>query len=508
MGEPKWSTGGEREPTTGAGGAWPGAGGEAIAGGQGEGSAGQGMHANGHGNGSAAGDGVSIVGPADLHQPDAVSSPAFFLLARDSSRARSSLRSIRQDPRPPVYLKPVVLVTDGGKPDGHLRRQVDAIWDRGEHPGHLPPALSSVVREIGTRQSALQPMGQTGDTQLALKLLRFAFTRQDEFRPVRTVRHPAGWLYPRLEPFLSEDPAEIASTLRNLESRRLMESEFVAYAHRCSRCACAFLNFQETCPDCKSTNLAADDILHHFRCAYTAPLAAFEQDHGLVCPKCDRTLRQIGVDYEKPSLIYQCRDCEQQFQEPGVTTDCYECGRRADPEVQVQEEIKSYRITALGENGARHGIDSSFLRILGRESRLLDYETFRVLVDGEAARIGRYGRSRSSLLIVRLQGMEKMETDLGERAGEVFEELTRTFTRIVRTSDYLTARNETLFLFLLTETTPEDARVAAGRLREGIRRLLEANLERPPRPEMAVEPVEGLEDLEATVEERMGHAAL
>ena len=30
----------------------------------------------------------------------------------------------------------------------------------------------------------------------------------------------------------------------------------------------------------------------------------------LVCPKCNRQLRHIGVDYEKPSKLFTCFNCE------------------------------------------------------------------------------------------------------------------------------------------------------------------------------------------------------
>ena len=36
----------------------------------------------------------------------------------------------------------------------------------------------------------------------------------------------------------------------------------------------------------------------------------------LICPKCHKKLRHIGVDYDRPAVVYTCNDCENSFTSP------------------------------------------------------------------------------------------------------------------------------------------------------------------------------------------------
>lgn len=459
--------------------------------------------AGGPGGGPGFIDWSRTVEPDDLGSDRTLRSRAYVLIAdgEPPDDVYGALRSIRQHPLPGVYLTPVVVASadeEGLPPE--LSEGADLVWNRTEDADAPPEGALASVKKIDRIVSRYDPASREGDRELAVRVLRFMSSRPGQFEPARTALRPAGFVYRRLDPFLNGATTELPDLLDALASRRLLRGSFVTNAYFCRHCSCAFLNFEETCPDCGSPRVEADDWIHHFRCAHTGPRSEFVDGAELTCPECGRALRQVGVDYDRPSVAYGCLDCGQSFDEPEMATTCYDCGRTAPPARQDRRTVESYTVTALGENTARHGLDRPFVSAIRRHQRALEYDTFRTVVEGEAARLERYDRPSSSLLLVLLRDVDRVQVELGVRAQQVFEELTATFDRFVRTSDFITARTDSLFLILLTETEAEDARNAEQRLREGVQELLEGNLEGPPRMRTAVQPVTPELDLEEAVE--------
>lgn len=458
------------------------------------------------GPGGSAGfiDWSRTVEPDELGSDGSQRARTYVLIAdgEPPDQVLEALRRIRQHPLPEVYLTPVVVASaDADALPRALAGGADFVWNRDAEAEEPPEGVLSSVKRIDRITSRYDPASHEGDRELAVRVLRFMSSRPGEFEPERTPRRPAGFVYRRLDPFLSGGTTEIPDLLDALESRRLLRGSFVTNAYFCRHCSCAFLNFEETCPECDSSRVEADDWIHHFRCGHSSPRAEFEDGPGLTCPECGRGLRQLGVDYDRPSVAYSCLDCGHSFEEPEVTATCYDCGHTAPPARQERRTVESYTVTALGENTARHGLDRPFVSAIQRHQRALEYDTFRTVVEGEAARLERYDRPASSLLLVLLREVDDVQVELGVRAQEVFEQLTETFTRFVRASDFITARTDSLFVILLTETEAEDARSAEERLREDVQELLEGNLEGPPRMRTDVRPVTPDLDLQDAVEE-------
>lgn len=436
-----------------------------------------------------------------LGEPRAKEADA-FLLRGTGKRPYKLLTRIRSHGEMGVYLKPVFWRhTEGQR--SPVSQHVDGTWSREEQEvfNTLEGQASSINRRIGN----LIEMGGRESGGVELRVLRFMATRDHEFTPQRTVENPDGFVYPKLTPLLERESesggGELSQVLTMLDERRLLTGEFVLSQHACRNCGCAFLNFEEMCPHCGATEIDADDLVHHFRCAFTGALEEYKKEEGqLVCPKCDRSLKQIGVDYDKPSVVYTCRRCHEQFQDPEVQTTCYQCEHSNPPDRQVERQIKEYEVTALGEETATYGLSDSLLSILERESRVLDYATFQLIVDSEAARIERYQRSTSSLLLVRVTGLKQLRMELGQRSQEVIEEIATAFDNTLRSSDYLSSRDESLYLFLLTETDQSGARRAGERLEGNIEGVLSQNLQHPPELDIAVQPLRPGIDLDDLAE--------
>lgn len=410
---------------------------------------------------------------------ETVAGAAFLAIdARDRDDAWAMLRAVRHHAAPAVYLMPVVLFGAQGPGDDPLQRAADEyLVDEAPGPASLE-RLTDSFHGIHRWIEALADRHRAVDTDVTFKVLRFLAGRGEELQPLATTSSPFGYVYPPLEAFLAPRRAEDSALqlLEFLETQHLVSGRFVTKAHFCGSCGSAFLNFKEVCPDCGTEDIESDELLHHFRCGHVGERDDFKTANGLVCPKCERELRHIGVDYDKPSVVYRCNGCNHRFQSPAVMSTCFHCNRSAEPEQQLLRRVKAYSATAIGENAARYGMEHLFMRVLDTELELWPYEALKQFVNIERARIARYKVSTSSLAVVHFGNLSDLYIKVGKRAGEVFGELSQVFKSVLRKSDVISCHSESVFVLVLTETSVEQAQRALERLEQGISQLLEANM--------------------------------
>ena len=68
----------------------------------------------------------------------------------------------------------------------------------------------------------------------------------------------------------------------------------------------------------------------------------------LICPKCHKRLRHIGVDYDRPAVIYSCNDCENSFTTPITKATCCYCENTFPVNALVPRDVEDYEITEEG----------------------------------------------------------------------------------------------------------------------------------------------------------------
>jgi len=439
-----------------------------------------------------------------LGSPAAREAGVFLLHTRASGDALEALRVIREHRLPSIYLKPVVLVSDSAEAPGYLGRAVDGVWDFGLH-ADMPPGLADRVTWLEGRAGEMAATAPEGDSQLSFRVLRFVASREETFVPEPTIHSPSGFQYPPLDAFVARDDggSDVGEILASLELQRVVEGAFSTKAYACTHCSSGFLNFLEICPDCGSADLRVDDTVHHFRCGYVAPHRDFIRGDQMVCPKCSREMQHIGVDYDKPSLVYDCNECQNRFPQPDLTTTCFRCRRVTPPEMQVHRTVKSYSITPFGENAALYGLDSLFVSVLQQKVVVFDYNVFKQFLDAEKHRIERYKRSESCLIVLSFSGIENIYAELGSRGRELLEEVTVAFKTVLRPSDIVTVRNESLFIVLAPETHIGGAERSVERLREATGRLFDIALKNPPSLSATIRAVDATLDVDALVAEVM-----
>lgn len=117
--------------------------------------------------------------------------------------------------------------------------------------------------------------------------------------------------------------------------------------HVCKECGDSHQLFIECCPKCNSSDIRQEPMIHHFRCANISPETTYFKDGQLVCPKCRRTLRHIGVDYDRPATIFSC-GCGNTFLHSNMKVHCTNCGNISSPEELTPIDVYEYRLTPAG----------------------------------------------------------------------------------------------------------------------------------------------------------------
>jgi len=95
----------------------------------------------------------------------------------------------------------------------------------------------------------------------------------------------------------------------------------------CPKCQSVNLNSHYICQNCNSSDFVKGEVMEHNKCGYTDLSMVFE-DKGsdrLICPKSNKELKLIGVDYFRLESAFKCKKCTIIFSNPFQTFDCNQC---------------------------------------------------------------------------------------------------------------------------------------------------------------------------------------
>lgn len=146
------------------------------------------------------------------------------------------------------------------------------------------------------------------------------------------------------------DDTNLRRIVERLLSKGYIESkQFVERIHLCPMCQSDQLLFSECCTKCKSSNITAEDMIHHFRCANISPESEYQYDGELRCPKCRHFLRHIGIDYDRPSKVQVCNNCGETQLHSEMKVTCAVCGHVTQPHLLTPYDIQEWTFTTKGK---------------------------------------------------------------------------------------------------------------------------------------------------------------
>ncbi|WP_340066561.1 hypothetical protein [Ascidiimonas aurantiaca] len=232
-----------------------------------------------------------------------------------------------------------------------------------------------------------EPVNTSYKEFLHYKFLAYCYTRNRTITPVASRQSLIGYEFPFMSLLFKPDEAlSLLQSFEELSTQKLLSFTLKDYIHICKSCSGNYINFRESCPKCDSIDIKAHDMLHHFVCAHVAPEKDFKTQEGLECPKCDKQLRHIGIDYDKPSTIYSCNSCNHEFQNSDMKALCIDCETEHQLDELLEKTIGNYSITKKGEDFILNTNQSS--REIGQEGiGNLSIPVFKILLRQEIERI-------------------------------------------------------------------------------------------------------------------------
>ncbi|HKU50223.1 MAG TPA: hypothetical protein VJP79_09750 [Nitrososphaera sp.] len=209
-------------------------------------------------------------------------------------------------------------------------------------PWRRPRKESPVMRKDADKSNESNASNNDGATLAVLSLLADDSNKGRELRPMLKTGF-GGVVYDLGSGF------EITyEKLRTCEKQGLLDTSGSLAFATCSKCGDHNLQTQLFCPECSSQDLLKSDLLIHYECQNTGPLAEFQSSvrTGYYCQKCKKDLKRVGIDYGNPGIGFKCRECEKVFQFPLVLSKC-----SAGHTSKIDEiNLKSFPKYVLGGN--------------------------------------------------------------------------------------------------------------------------------------------------------------
>jgi len=150
------------------------------------------------------------------------------------------------------------------------------------------------------------------------------------------------YAYPELDNLLGNPAAP--RLLEELATEGLLERYTVDDLIVCPQCHTGDeLHDRYLCLFCDSSDLQKGVLIEHYNCGHVDFAATFSRGGGLVCPKCNRSLKLIGTDYRRIENVFRCGSCKKDSSVPKVVHVCTKCGAQFNYEQADLRTIHGYK---------------------------------------------------------------------------------------------------------------------------------------------------------------------
>lgn len=148
--------------------------------------------------------------------------------------------------------------------------------------------------------------------------------------------------YPELRDKLGVSTEDSQTIIDGLFDQGLLERKGTGQTLACPQDDSVHINARLFCSKCSSGDVVKTDLVEHYKCGNIGSQEKYAKGQELVCPKCNGTLNQIGVDYKKLSA-FSCRKCGERMSRPPLQFECKDYGHLFN--VNEAHIIKLYTYT-------------------------------------------------------------------------------------------------------------------------------------------------------------------
>ncbi|HRH09987.1 MAG TPA: hypothetical protein PLU73_00655 [Bacteroidia bacterium] len=402
---------------------------------------------------------------------------AIILEAIDHDFTRTILKKFRAHSNPNFYLKPIFLLNSKIQNDPFIEQLHDGILLSADQI----PEKSNEVHDIESRVTHLDnEPGSTFEIQLFKKILNYLYTRESRnIKPYTYVHSSIGYTYPIVSVnFELFEEYRVLEILSWAEAENLIWPDFIDRAYFCNNCKAGHLSYREVCPTCDSANMKSQDLVHHFPCGYIGPISDFKNniDSTLNCPKCSKNLRHIGVDYDKPSLINHCQNCNEVFQDYLVKAKCVHCDQDGDVQYLLSKDINSYKLTKKGRYAATSGIMGKMTEQEDEIFGSVNSKTFFTMMYYESERMKHNNAFRANIAALQLENIFDLTRKLGKSREKAFyTELVHIIRENIRSTDFINISNPSMIFICMIDTELTTSNYYVGKICEKLKELVVNN---------------------------------
>ena len=277
---------------------------------------------------------------------------ALMITAQNNQSFETIVERIRTDDDMYVFLKPLFYKHDVSSSHViHTDGKLDELTSE--------TIISTINQKITAIKTNINRTNSFEES-ISNRFLQYIFTRNAEIIPQKNRTNKLGYAFPFINLFHDEESLKLFTLFNKIEKDQLITGTLKDQVQLCNPCHDSFLVYKETCPKCNSIDITPQDIIHHFVCAHVAPEEDFkvEGSDEMECPKCTKSLRHIGIDYDKPSAVYHCNNCSNDFQNATVMAECHSCNHQNQLDELTQVSIKKYTLTMKGIQTIQQGFDT------------------------------------------------------------------------------------------------------------------------------------------------------
>lgn len=290
--------------------------------------------------------------------------------------------------------------------------------------------------------------------------------------PVSSPLKPTGHFYPDVLKILGELENE-EDYLEALTDKGLFIKKLKNRVRLCPICQSYQINYREVCPSCSSIDISKKQMIHHFHCGHIDSLENFRKGSDLFCPKCEQTLRHIGIDYEKPSEYFQCNDCGNIAPEPKIEIECLVCGLACPPDKTVEKNIYAYELTDLAWEALRNdkirGIDIASI-LYDRHTNLYNKQYFEMELNRELIRMKRYN-SIFTFVLARIEKIDEIMLSHPDRVSWYVDNIFNALSKGLRELDTTCVWDSKVLGIILSGTNLTGTKVVIERMGQNIQAM-------------------------------------
>jgi hypothetical protein len=375
-----------------------------------------------------------------------------------------------------MYLKPIFFLQPSMDNGNYINSLIDGSIFNLNQLDSIHPR----IEEILTKTSQLKDHTPTSyESTLIMKLLTLAYTRgRKNIEPIPYNFSGVNYSYAGIScNFEHVEEHKVFEILELAEKEGLIKGEFYDKTHYCNQCNHGALNYRSVCPKCSSSNSETQDIVHHFPCGNVGPISDYknEFDDALNCPKCNKQLRHIGVDYDKPSVLHFCKKCDHKFQDFEVKAKCLQCEFDNSLEELLEKDIQRYTITNKGENAAIFGYvpsNQELQDVVGT----VRYDFFENMVKFEVERI-RIIDCTSNIAMLYMYDAAELFSRVGkDRKAILIKEIVDEIKKFIRPYDLIAFKSSSLIVLTMNDVSIDNAALLLMEIVELVSKLIRDNV--------------------------------